>query len=172
MGEEEEKDEIIADLRSEGEALAKQNGKQAEIIRKLRAKEKTQETELSRLKTDNEKNLNEAETLKKSLASKNSVEGVQSENIKKLTDANLAWEAENKKVKNDLEDNVEKVLGLRSSLEAAYKEMAEMKRKLEEAAGEAAAAALSKEISLREEAERTLSEEMALTLASTYLRLL
>ena len=159
VGEEEENDEIVADLRSEGEALAKQNGKQAEIIRKLRAKEKTQETELSRLKTDNEKNLNEAETLKKSLASKNSVEGVQSENIKKLTDANLAWEAENKKVKNDLEDNVEKVLGLRSSLEAAYKEMAEMKRKLEEAAGEAAAAALSKEISLREEAVRSLTEE-------------
>ena len=76
-----------------------------------------------------------------------------------MTEANKAWETENKKVKSDLEDNVEKVLGLRSSLEGAYKEMAEMKRKLEEAAGEAAAAALSKEVSLREEAVGKLDEE-------------
>merc|ERR1719357_40032 len=39
-GEDNEKDEMIQDLRSEGEALAKQNGKQAEVIRKLRSKEK------------------------------------------------------------------------------------------------------------------------------------
>jgi len=158
-GEDKEKDEIIADLRSEGEALARQNGKQAEVIRKLRAKEKGHDGEVSKLKADLEKNLVEVDRLRKSLAAKNNLEGSQSEAIKTLTEANHAWEVENKKVKNELEDNVEKVVGLRSSLESAYREMAEMKRKLEDAAGEAAAAALSKEVSLREEAVSRLEEE-------------
>ena len=38
-----------------------------------------------------------------------------------MTEANKAWETENKKIKNGLEDNVGKVLGLRSSLEGAYR---------------------------------------------------
>merc|ERR1719153_1460844 len=158
-GEDQEKDEIISDLRSEGEALARQNGKQAEVIRKLRAKEKGNDNEVSKLKSDLEKNVTEVERLRKSLAAKNDLEGNQSEAIKTLTDANQAWETENKKVKNELEDNLEKVVGLRSSLESAYREMAEMKRKLEDAAGEAAAAALSKEVSMREEAVSRLEEE-------------
>merc|ERR1719369_2276060 len=158
-GDDQEKEEIINDLRSEGEALAKQNGKQAEIIRKLRAKEKGHDSEITKLKCDLEKNVSEVERLRKSLAAKNNLEGSQSEAIKTLTEANQAWETENKKIKNELEDNIEKVAGLRSSLESAYREMAEMKRKLEEAAGEAAAAALSKEVSLREEAVSQLDEE-------------
>ena len=158
-GDDQEKEEVISDLRSEGEALAKQNGKLSETIRKLRAKEKTHDTEVGKFKTDLEKNVVEVERLRKSLNAKNEVEGTQSETIKSLTEANKAWEVESKKLKNDLEDNVEKVLGLRSSLEGAYREMAEMKRKLEDAAGEAAAAALSKEVSLREEAVGKLDEE-------------
>merc|ERR1719369_1555187 len=158
-GDDQEKEEIINDLRSEGEALAKQNGKQAEIIRKLRAKEKGHDSEITKLKCDLEKNVSEVERLRKSLAAKNNLEGSQSEAIKTLTEANQAWETENKKIKNELEDNIEKVAGLRSSLESAYREMAEMKRKLEEAAGEAAAAALSTEVSLREEAVSQLDEE-------------
>jgi len=158
-GDDQEKDEIIVDLRSEGEALARQNGKQAEVIRKLRSKEKNHESEVTKLKSDLEKNVGEVERLRKSLAAKNDLEGSQSEAIKTLTEANQAWEVENKNIKNELEDNVEKVVGLRSSLESAYKEMAEMKRKLQEAAGEAAAAALSKEVSMKEEAVSRLSEE-------------
>ena len=120
-GEEQEREEMIADLRSEGEALARQNGKQAEVIRKLRAKEKSADKEIEKFKTESEKAKAELERLSKSLAEKNSVEGTQSEAIKNLTEANQAWEVENKKIKNDLEDNVEKVSGLRKSLEAAYR---------------------------------------------------
>ena len=161
-GEDQEREEMIADLRSEGEALARQNGKQAEVIRKLRAKEKTADKDLEKFKSESEKAKAEVERLSKSLSEKNNVEGTQSEAIKNLTEANQAWEVENKKVKNDLEDNIEKVSGLRKSLEAAYRskknlrvkksqpklcrEMAEMKRKLEEEKGEAAAAALSREV--------------------------
>ena len=108
-------------LRKEGEALAKQNGKLSETIRKLRAKDKTHDVEVTRLKSDLQKNVAEVERLKKSLNSKNEVEGSQSETIKTLTEANKAWETESKKLKSDLEDNVEKVLGLRSSLEGAYR---------------------------------------------------
>ena len=46
---------LVLDLRLEGEALAKQNGKQAEIIRKLRAKEKTAEAEAKKLRADTER---------------------------------------------------------------------------------------------------------------------
>jgi len=158
-GEDQEREEMIADLRSEGEALARQNGKQAEVIRKLRSKEKTADKDIDKFKSESEKAKSELERLSKSLAEKNSLEGTQSEAIKNLTEANQAWEVENKKIKNDLEDNVEKVSGLRKSLEAAYREMAEMKRKLEEEKGEAAAAALSREVSLRKEAVSKLEEE-------------
>ena len=120
-GEEQERDEMISDLRSEGEALARQNGKQAEVIRKLRAKEKTADKDVEKFKAESEKGKAELERLSKSLAEKNSLEGTQSEAIKNLTEANQAWEVENKKLKNDLEDNIEKVSGLRKSLEAAYR---------------------------------------------------
>ena len=158
-GDDLEKDEMVADLRSEGEALARQNGKQAEVVRKLRAKEKSSDTELIKLRAETEKSKTDVERLTKSLEEKNGVEGSQSEAIKKLTEASQAWEAESRRMGSDLEDSVERVAGLRQSLESAYREMAEMKRKLEEAAGEAAAAALSREVSLRKEAVARLEEE-------------
>ncbi len=46
---------LVLDLRLEGEALAKQNGNQAETIRKLRAKEKTAEAEAKKLRADTER---------------------------------------------------------------------------------------------------------------------
>ena len=46
-----EKDEVIADLRSEGESLSKQAGKHSEIIKKLRSKEKSLEKELTSTKS-------------------------------------------------------------------------------------------------------------------------
>ena len=45
-----EKDEIIEDLRVEGESLSKQAGKHSEIIKKLRGKEKSLEKELNTTK--------------------------------------------------------------------------------------------------------------------------
>merc|ERR1719341_714632 len=64
-GDDQEKDDIITDLRSEGEALAKQNGKLSETIRKLRAKEKTHGSEVTKLKSDLDKNVTELERLRK-----------------------------------------------------------------------------------------------------------
>jgi hypothetical protein len=45
-----EKDEIIVDLREEGENLSRQAGKHSEIIKKLRTKEKSLEKELNSTK--------------------------------------------------------------------------------------------------------------------------
>ncbi len=47
-----EKDEVIADLRSEGESLSKQAGKHSDIIKKLRTKEKAVEKELTSTKAN------------------------------------------------------------------------------------------------------------------------
>ena len=47
-GDDQEKDDMITDLRSESEALAKQNGKLSETIRKLRAKEKNHDSEVTK----------------------------------------------------------------------------------------------------------------------------
>lgn len=154
----EEKDEIINDLRSEGEALSRQAGKQAETIRKLRCKDNDLEAELKKVKAEAEKLKSENERLDKSLSAKNDLEGSQIAAIQSLTAANQAWEAESNKHKSDLEDSTEKVLGLRTSLESAYREMAEMKRKLEEAAGEAVAEALSKEVAAKTEAVEQLGQ--------------
>jgi len=154
----EEKDEIIKDLTSEGEALSRQAGKQAESIRKLRSKNNDMEAELKKVKAEAEKLKTENERLDKSLSAKNELEGSQIAAIQNLTSANQAWEAESNKHKSDLEDSTEKVLGLRTSLESAYREMAEMKRKLEDAAGEAVAEALSKEVSAKTEAIEQLGQ--------------
>ncbi|XP_023331566.1 TATA element modulatory factor [Eurytemora carolleeae] len=158
-GDDDEKDEIIADLRSEGETLARQNGKQAEIIRKLRGKEKTVENENKKISAELEKMRLENEKLTKNLSSKEESLISLNKTMKSLTEANQGWENENKGIKNELEDNIEKVLGLRSSLEAAYREMAEMKTKLTEAADEANTESLAAERKARKDAEQLLVEE-------------
>ena len=46
-----EKDEIINDLRAEGEVLSEQVGKHSEVIKKLRSREKSSEKEIKSIKT-------------------------------------------------------------------------------------------------------------------------
>ena len=80
-----EKDEIITDLRAEGESLSKQVGKHSEIIKKLRSKEKSNEKEIKNLKDKVEDKTKECERLNKSLEAKNEVESKQIEAIQNLT---------------------------------------------------------------------------------------
>jgi len=162
-GDDDDKDEIIADLRAEGEALAKQNGKQAEAIRKLRAKDKTAETESAKVKAELENLKADHQLLSKSVSEKGEHEFSLNKLVKTLTEANQGWEVENKKMKHELEDSLEKVGGLRSSLETAYREMAEMKHQLSEAREEANTEALASQVAARKEAERLLEEERRIT---------
>ena len=94
----EEKDEIIEDLRSEGEKLSKQVGKHSDIIKKLRTKEKANEKEIKKLKKELEETKSENERLTKSLNAKDEVETKQIEAITNLTSANSKWEEEHNKV--------------------------------------------------------------------------
>lgn len=68
-----ERDEIISELRSEGETLSRQAGKHSEIIKTLRAKERGQDRELTSTKEKLEKKTEECERLKKSLSAKDKV---------------------------------------------------------------------------------------------------
>ena len=178
-----EKDETIEDLMKEGEKLSRQVGKHSEIIKKLRSKEKSNEKEIKALKTDLDKKKDECDRFKKSLSAKDEVETKQIEAIQNLTNANSKWEEEHNKVKkkmlpvesmshdnsswvlcflfqvkSELEDGVEKVSGLKKSLEGAYKEIAELKRGLMEKEGEAQEMALSKEMAAKQALQEQLRE--------------
>ncbi|XP_059079993.1 LOW QUALITY PROTEIN: TATA element modulatory factor-like [Tigriopus californicus] len=153
-----EKDEIIEDLRAEGQKLSVQVGKHGEIIKKLRVKEKANEKEIKQLKTNLEEKTTEADRLKKSLKAKDEVESKQIEAIQNLTSANSKWEDEHKKVLSELEDANEKVNGLKTSLEGAYREMAELKRGLLEKEGEAQEMALSREMAAKQALQEQLRE--------------
>ncbi len=142
-----------------GESLSKQVGKHSEIIKKLRAKEKASDKELKSLRTELEEVKAECERAKKSLAAKDEVETKQIEAIQNLTSANSKWEEEHNKTVSDLEDSTEKVGSLKTSLESAYREIAELKRGLVEKEGEAQEMALNKEM----EARRQLQEQLRQT---------
>ena len=125
-----EKDEIINDLRSEGEALSKQAGKHCEVIKKLRTKEKSNEKEIKHLKEKLEEKTKENDRLSKSLEAKNDIESKQIEAIQNLTEANQKWEQNDDKLASELEDAHEKCSGLKLSLESAKKEIVELKQKV------------------------------------------
>ncbi len=154
-----EKDEIITDLRQEGETLSKQVGKHSEVIKKLRSKEKASDKDIKNLKSQLEDKTKECERLNKSLDAKNDIETKQIEAIQNLTTANSQWEEANKKMASELEDANEKVNGLKLSLEGAYKEMAEMRRGLLEKEGEAQELALQKETSAKQALHDQLREQ-------------
>ena len=125
-----EKDEIINDLRSEGEALSKQAGKHCEVIKKLRTKEKSNEKEIKHLKEKLDEKIKENDRLSKSLEAKNDIESKQIEAIQNLTEANQKWEQNDDKLASELEDAHEKSSGLKLSLESAKKEIVELKQKV------------------------------------------
>lgn len=79
-----EKDEIIDDLRREGESLSKQVGKHSEVIKKLRTKEKSTDKEVKKLSSQLEDRKAECDRLKKSLTAKDDIESKQIEAIQNL----------------------------------------------------------------------------------------
>ena len=81
-----------------------QVGKQTEISRKLKSKDKSNEKEISGLKDKLARVSDENDRLKKNLSSKNEVESKQIEAVRDLTSANAQWETEAKKTASDLED--------------------------------------------------------------------
>ena len=162
-----EKDEIINDLRAEGENLSRQVGKQSEVIKKIRQKDKGLEKDLKGTKERLEKKLEECDRLKKSLSAKDEVETRQIEAVRDLTSANSNWQEEAIKRDSELEDAKDQATALRISLESAFREISEMKKTLAERDDEAKEEELIKEQKLKKELQEELRRNKELTFAET-----
>ncbi|XP_066260245.1 TATA element modulatory factor [Euwallacea similis] len=123
-----EKDEIIKELREEGEKLSKQQLQHSNIIKKLRVKEKEHESTIRHLKETNESLSLETDRLKKSLCAKEDVERTQIEAVHNLTTKNKKLDNELSKLKSQLEDLTQKFDTTKKSLEAAKKELIDKSR--------------------------------------------
>ncbi|XP_066151451.1 TATA element modulatory factor isoform X2 [Euwallacea fornicatus] len=123
-----EKDEIIKELREEGEKLSKQQLQHSNIIKKLRVKEKEHENTIRHLKETNESLSLETERLKKSLSAKEDVERTQIEAVHNLTTKNKKLDNELSKLKSQLEDLTQKFDTTKKSLDAAKKELIDKSR--------------------------------------------
>ena len=162
-----EKEEIITDLRAEGESLSKKVGKQSEVIKKIRQAEKSLEKELKSTKEKLEKKVDESDRLKKSLAAKGEMETKQIEAVRDLTNANSTWQEEAKKRDSELEDAKDQAAALKLSLESAFKEMTGLRKTLAERDDEAKEEELMKVQKLKKELQEELRRNKELALAET-----
>lgn len=126
-----ERDQLISELRTEGEKLSKQHLQHSNIIKKLRTKEKENETTIKNLKEQLEELTTETDRLKRSLSAKEDVERSQIDAVHQLTAKNKKLETENNSLKSDLEDTQQKLATSITSLEAAKQELNELRRSVD-----------------------------------------
>lgn len=122
-----EKDEIIKQLRDEGEKLSKQQLQHSNIIKKLRTKEKESETTIKSQKEQLEELNSEVERLKRSLYAKEEVERSQIEAVHTLTARVKKQEKEITTLQEKLDTTVHKMNAYKTSLDAAKAELTETK---------------------------------------------
>ncbi|XP_071106362.1 TATA element modulatory factor-like isoform X2 [Haliotis cracherodii] len=155
----EEKDEQIAELLQEGEKLSKQQLQSNNIIKKLRSKEKENESVLSSQKKKLEEQKTELEHLRKVCDAKDDLEKKQIEAINQLNNAVQKQEKELLKFRSDQEDVQEKERSLQTALENAYKEIADLHKMNAAQDSKAQEAALSAEVSVREALKMDMEHE-------------
>lgn len=125
-----EKDEIIKELREEGEKLSKQQLLHSNIIKKLRVKEKDNDALIKNQKElIDEQNL-ELERLKRSLHAKEEVERTQIEAVHTLTAKTKKQEKEILILQEKLDNALYKMDAYKKSLEAAKLDLTETKKNL------------------------------------------
>ncbi|XP_061180944.1 TATA element modulatory factor-like isoform X2 [Saccostrea echinata] len=154
-----EKDQQIKELLQEGEKLSKQQLQSNNIIKKLRAKEKENDSLITSQKKKLEDQKTELEHLRKVCEVKDDLEKKQTEAINQLNTAVQKQEREKSKLKSDLEDAQERVRGLQTALDNSYKEIAELHRSSAAQDSKAAETALSLEMQVREELKSQLEQE-------------
>ncbi|XP_046579108.1 LOW QUALITY PROTEIN: TATA element modulatory factor-like [Haliotis rubra] len=155
----EEKDEQIAELLQEGEKLSKQQLQSNNIIKKLRSKEKENESVLSSQKKNLEEQKTELEHLRKVCDAKDDLEKKQIEAISQLNNAVQKQEKELLKFRSEQEDVQEKERSLQTALENAYKEIADLHKMNAAQDSKAQEAALSAERCLREALKMDMEHE-------------
>lgn len=119
----EEKDQIIEELKVEGEKLAKQVLQHSNILKKLRSKEKESDQTLKKNKDQIDLLTEEVERLKKSLSAKEEVERTQIEAVHKLCTEKKKLEKSNQSLTSENEDLTSKLETLQQSFDALKKEL-------------------------------------------------
>ncbi|KAL3876276.1 hypothetical protein ACJMK2_034142 [Sinanodonta woodiana] len=154
-----EKDLQIAELMLEGEKLSKQQLQNSTIIKKLRTKEKENESVLSSQKKKLESQKEELEHLYKVLESKEDMEKKQTEAIHQLNIALQKLEKDVSRQKSDLDDAEEKVRSLQVALDNSYREIAELHKSNAVQDSKLQETALSTEIQVREELKFAMEKQ-------------
>ncbi|XP_054728475.1 TATA element modulatory factor isoform X2 [Anastrepha obliqua] len=119
---------MIEELRSEGEKLSKEILQQSNIIKKIRAKEKTTDVTLKKNKEEIASLTDELERLKKTLNAKEEMERSQIEAVYKMSSEKRKLEDENAQMRSKLEDLQSRLSTLQSSFEAAKLELQQRTR--------------------------------------------
>ncbi|XP_034948733.1 TATA element modulatory factor [Chelonus insularis] len=122
-----EKDEIIKQLREEGEKLSKQQLQHSTIIKKLRVKEKENEATVKSLTEQLEEQSSELDRLKRSLYAKEEIERTQIEAVHTLTARVKKQEKEFSTLQEKFDNTTHKMNAYKTSLDAAKTELAETK---------------------------------------------
>ncbi|XP_012271723.1 TATA element modulatory factor isoform X2 [Orussus abietinus] len=125
-----EKDEIIRELREEGEKLSKQQLQHSNIIKKLRLKEKENDATIKNQKEQIEEQASELERLKRSLHAKEEVERSQIVAVHTLTAKTKKQEKEILSLQERLDNAQHKMEAYKRSLDAAKVELADTKQNL------------------------------------------
>ncbi|XP_057702954.1 TATA element modulatory factor [Corythoichthys intestinalis] len=145
-----EKEEQIRGLLEEGEKLSKQQLQHSNIIKKLRVKEKDSDTRLAKQQKKIKELEDELGHLQQVLEGKEEVEKQHRDNIKKLNTAVECHEKEQSRLQTSSEELLEKNRSLQAALDNSYKEIAELHKANASRASEVEAAALSREIQVKE----------------------
>ncbi|XP_071796710.1 uncharacterized protein [Asterias amurensis] len=146
-----EKEETIIDLMAEGEKLSKQQLQNSNIIKKLRAKEKENETLINSQKEQLDETTGRLEHLENVLDGKEELEKQQKDIIKKL---NVAVDRLDKELSNqrmELDDSKEKVRSTQAALDASYKDLAELHKGIATKNSKVQETKLSAEMNAKEE---------------------
>lgn len=126
-----ERDEIIGELKLEGEKLSKQLLQHSNIIKKLRAKEKESEAMIKRQAEQIGELTSELDRSKKSLSAKDGVERSQMEAVHKLTSENKKLAKELAQVRSELDDVAQRLRTTQTSFDAAKNELSDKEHSLQ-----------------------------------------
>ncbi|CAF0804971.1 unnamed protein product [Adineta ricciae] len=158
-----EKEEQIQQLLEEGEKLSKNQLKDSNIIKKLRAKEKESDSHITSLTTQINKLTSDLEEAKKNLQEKEENEKQLKETVKKFEKSAVHYEKECISIKSLYEDAEEQIRSTKVALENSYKEIAELNKTKAATESKVVEATLSAEILLREEIRMAVDKERVIS---------
>ncbi|CAF3050742.1 unnamed protein product [Rotaria socialis] len=158
-----EKEEQIQQLLEEGDKLSKTQLQHTNIIKKLRSKEKENETQITSLNVRIDKLTTELDEAKKNLQEKEENEKQSKEILKKLEKSAIHYEKECLSIKSLYEDAEEQIRSTKVALENSYKEISELNKTKAATESKVVEATLSAEILLKEEIRLALDKERILS---------